>query len=122
MSSQKPDTKKGFYYVSARKDNGDTRLLSGPYVNDHAAALADVDAYTKMALDKDPKAHWYSYGTMRSDTPILGKCVFNNIEICSNPDIIDAGSTIGYGSVDYGAMDSTESAHATEVSLERGFV
>lgn len=82
MSSQKPDTKPGFYYVSARKTNGDTRLLSGPYVNDHAAALADVDTYAEMVMNLgDPNAIWYAYGTMRSDTPILGKCVFNNIPV-----------------------------------------
>lgn len=78
---QVPDTQPGFYYVSVRKDNGDTRLLSGPYVNNHAAALADVDTYKAKAIAADPKAHWYAYGTMRSDTMIAGKCIFNNIEV-----------------------------------------
>lgn len=77
--AQKPDTKKGFYYVSVRKDDGAARLLSGPYVDDHAAAIADVDKYQQMACAADPKAHWYAYGTMRSDTLIAGKCIFNNM-------------------------------------------
>ena len=77
--AQLPDTKSGFYYVSVRKENGDMRLLSGPYVNDHAAALADVDTYKAKAMDADPRAAWYFFGTMRSDDLIAGKCIFNNI-------------------------------------------
>lgn len=39
---QTPDTKPGAYYVSA-VDAGRTVLLFGPYLNNHAGALAAVD-------------------------------------------------------------------------------
>jgi hypothetical protein len=50
------------FYVSAR-DAGRTVLLAGPFKK-HADALAAVDKYKKRAHDVDPKAHWYSYGTV----------------------------------------------------------
>lgn len=61
--TQQPDIKPGNYYVSVRRDDGDFRLLVGPFPNDHASALAVVDRATKVATDLDPRAWWYSYGT-----------------------------------------------------------
>lgn len=59
------DSKPGNYYVSVRKDSGDWRVLLGPFPNDHAAALAWVDKARRKAEEIDPKAIWYSYGTVR---------------------------------------------------------
>lgn len=64
---QAPDNKPGNYYVSVRRDNGDSRFLLGPYVNDHAGALAMVEEARKMAQDMDPRAAWYAFGTARQD-------------------------------------------------------
>ena len=66
--AQAPDSKPGFYYVSVVRDSGDYRLLRGPFVNDHAGALAAVDAARFRAYDLDPRAQWYAYGTARLDT------------------------------------------------------
>lgn len=63
--AQAPDTKPGNYYVSVRKDSGDWRVLLGPFPNDHAAALAWVDKARNKAIELDPRAPWYSYGTVR---------------------------------------------------------
>ena len=63
--TQQPDTKPGNYYVSARRDDGDFRCLVGPFRDDHGAALALVDKARTIALDLDPRAPWYSYGTLR---------------------------------------------------------
>jgi len=60
-----PDTKRGNYYVSAINDAGKVALLAGPYLNDHAAALAAVGEYKAKAMDVDPRAPWYAYGTCR---------------------------------------------------------
>lgn len=62
---QQPDTAPGNYYVSVRRDDGQTRLLRGPFRNDHAGALAAVQAASAEAERLDPKAVWYSYGTVR---------------------------------------------------------
>lgn len=61
-----PDTREGLYYVTVRRDDGEFRLLRGPFLNDHAGALAAVDEARRRACELDPKAHWYSYGTARS--------------------------------------------------------
>lgn len=63
--NQQPDNKPGNYYVSVRKDSGDWRVLLGPFPNDHAAALAWVDPARRKAEELDPRACWYSYGTVR---------------------------------------------------------
>lgn len=63
--SQQPDSKPGNYYVSVRKGSGDWRVLLGPFKNDHAAALAWVDKAQAKAMDLDPRACWYYYGTVR---------------------------------------------------------
>lgn len=65
--TQAPDTKPGNYYVTVRREDGDFRCLAGPYRDDHAAALAMVDRANKLACEIDARAHWYSYGTVRTD-------------------------------------------------------
>lgn len=75
--AQNPDTKPGDYYVSVVNDRGDTRLLSGPYRDNHAAAVADVDKAKHIAQDIDPKAVWYAYGTVRVDHDVAGPGVLN---------------------------------------------
>ena len=53
----------GRYYVTVRRDDGDSRALAGPFA-EHDEALAWVDRATRAAYDSgDPRAHWYSYGT-----------------------------------------------------------
>ncbi len=66
--AQIPDSKPGFYYVSVVRGANDYRLLRGPFVNDHAGALAAVDAAGFRAYDLDPRAAWYAYGTVRMDS------------------------------------------------------
>lgn len=63
--TQAPDARPGFYYVTVRKGADQYRLLRGPFVNDHAAALAAVREAKDRACDLDPRGHWYSYGTAR---------------------------------------------------------
>lgn len=63
---QKPDTRTGFYYVSVQRGNGNYRLLRGPFINDHKAALGAVRDAMNTARDMDPKAEWYAYGTSYS--------------------------------------------------------
>lgn len=62
--TQEPDTRPGPYYVSVRRDDGDFRLLSGPYLL-HASALAAVAEARTIATDLDSRAVWYSFGTVR---------------------------------------------------------
>src|SRR5690606_6507174 len=61
---QLPDSQPGAYYVSA-VDAGRVALLAGPYVNDHAAALAMVEAARALAIELNDRAWWYAYGTVR---------------------------------------------------------
>lgn len=63
--TQAPDNKPGDYFVSVISDAGHYRLLAGPFVNDHAAALAAVSKARAIAYELDPKAPWYKYGTCR---------------------------------------------------------
>ena len=59
-----PDTAPGNYYVTAIY-NGRHALLAGPFLNDHATALALVDRARVEAEKVDPRAIWYAYGTAR---------------------------------------------------------
>lgn len=68
MNDQIPDTRPGFYYVSVVRDDGAHRLLRGPFVNDHPAALAAVDGARHIACKLDRRGHWYAYGTCRTET------------------------------------------------------
>lgn len=63
-AEQAPDDKPGDYFVSC-VNGGRYALLSGPYRNDHAAALADVDRCRKLAEAADPRAVFYAFGTVR---------------------------------------------------------
>lgn len=62
--SQQPDNKLGAYYVSVI-DGKRTALLLGPFENDHAGALAMVDAVRRKGEELDPRAHFYAFGTAR---------------------------------------------------------
>jgi len=81
-SSQQPDSKAGFYYVSVVKGKDNFRLLRGPFPNDHAGALAAVDAARKKACDLDPRGHWYAYGTVRSDED-MGPGILDKMEVAA---------------------------------------
>lgn len=60
----------GEFYVSIRRDDGDARLLLGPFPT-HEDALAAVDIGQQLAYRCDNRACWYAYGTMRNDGPTL---------------------------------------------------
>ena len=66
-ASQAPDTKPGNYYVTAVRDDGAVAWLAGPFKNDHAGALAALPKAKRVAMDIDPRAPWYAYGTSRID-------------------------------------------------------
>lgn len=68
LPSQLPDTKAGDYYVSVQNGNS-FALLLGPFKDNHAEALSLVDAVRAAAAQLDGRAHWYSFGTCRLDTP-----------------------------------------------------
>lgn len=72
--SQSPDTKPGAYYVSVMRGDGAWRPMVGPFIDNHAAALALVDKARAKAESLDPRAVWYSFGTVRvdSDAPPAG--------------------------------------------------
>jgi hypothetical protein len=82
---QAPDPRPGFYYVTVRRSNsnsgsdGEHRRLRGPFRNDHVAALAAVDEARQRAYEYDPRAHWYAYGTARSDDD-LGPGLFDKLD------------------------------------------
>jgi hypothetical protein len=80
---QQPDSKPGFYYVSVVKGHDNFRLLRGPFVNDHAGALAAVDAARRKACDLDPRGHWYAYGTCRTDED-MGRGILDKMEAAEN--------------------------------------
>ncbi|MCB9266046.1 MAG: hypothetical protein H6558_13540 [Lewinellaceae bacterium] len=58
------DDKEGDYFVTARNDKGATRYVLGPF-DKHQDALDKVDEASSYVRDKDPRGHWYSYGTAR---------------------------------------------------------
>ena len=65
---QWPDPRPGFYYVSVIRDGQSPdrhRLLLGPFIDDHARALELVDTVANKAMDLDPRACWYAFGTCR---------------------------------------------------------
>jgi len=71
-----PDTKQGAYYVTVI-DGQRVGRLAGPFIDDHASALAMVDRAKSVAMEVDCRAFWYAYGTCRVDTPV-GPGVLND--------------------------------------------
>ncbi len=93
MEHQQPDTQPGFYYVTVRRDTTSPkyRTLRGPFINDHAAALAAVDEAMRRAVDYDPRGCWYAYGTCRSEVD-LGPGLFDKLDAVAPHDgTCDAG-------------------------------
>ena len=64
MNSAQPDSQPGAYYVTVINGPRVGRL-AGPFINDHAAALAMVDQVRKVAEEVNPRACWYAFGTCR---------------------------------------------------------
>lgn len=60
------DQRPGDYFVSA-VDGDQFALASGPYPN-HAAALADLEAVKRQAIDLNPGGWFYQWGTCRLET------------------------------------------------------
>lgn len=65
MNNQTPDTKPGFYYVSAI-DGEKFALMLGPFET-HEQALAKVEECRNLAYDLHPASHWWLWGTCRKD-------------------------------------------------------
>ena len=64
-SNQQPDTQPGHYYVTAH-DAGKTYPMAGPFVNDHAGALAAVHRIREAACNIDGRACFMAWGTVRT--------------------------------------------------------
>ena len=79
---QTPDTAPGHYYVSV-VDAGRTGLLVGPFVNNHAAALACVDRARTVAESVNDRAVWYAFGTVRLDPDVAVKPAVLNSHFAS---------------------------------------
>jgi hypothetical protein len=58
------DCEPGMYYVSARNDSGNTAYLLGPFEK-HIDALARVRQASLCAINLNPIATWFRYGTVR---------------------------------------------------------
>lgn len=63
------DLRPGFYYVTTRRDDGETRRVRGPYAT-HRAALDAVSDVAIEAAERDFRAHFYAWGTARSETDL----------------------------------------------------
>ena len=77
---QQPDTQPGEYFVTVIDGDRYARLL-GPFTDNHAGALAMVEAVREKAYELDPKSHWYSFGTCRlpSDSAAVRPGKLNNL-------------------------------------------
>jgi hypothetical protein len=79
------DSRPGHYYVSVCRCNNnagigaDHRLLRGPFVNDHGAALTAVAEARVRACKLDRRGEWYAYGTFRSEDD-LGPGILDRLE------------------------------------------
>lgn len=62
------DPRPGFYYVTAI-DGGRSARIAGPYKS-HGAALDKVRPVKDVAETVDPRAIWWAWGTMRSETDL----------------------------------------------------
>lgn len=67
-ADQPEDPRPGFYYVTA-VDGGRSARAAGPY-RTHAAALDDVYRVKEEIERTDPRAAFYAWGTMRSETDL----------------------------------------------------
>lgn len=67
LDASTPDTRPGFYYVTCRNGSGDYAFIRGPWVDDHAGALAAKRAVQAEGERADPRAVWYAWGTARSE-------------------------------------------------------
>lgn len=65
---QPEDPRPGYYYVTAM-DSGRSARAAGPY-GTHAAALDDVYRVKEEIERGDPRAAFYAWGTMRSETDL----------------------------------------------------
>ena len=65
MAEGETDERPGYYYVSVI-DGRRWLLLYGPF-DTHAAALAAVEMVRRLAVDVDPRAWFYAFGTARLD-------------------------------------------------------
>ena len=74
--NQHPDTAPGSYYVTM-VDGARVALLAGPFVNDHAGALAMVDQAHRIAVDLNPMYHFNAFGTARYPSDVLKPGVLN---------------------------------------------
>ena len=61
--TQEPDTAPGPYYVSV-VDGNLFALLLGPF-NSHQEALNRVEEARAKAIELNPRAHFYNFGTVR---------------------------------------------------------
>ena len=66
-----PDTKPGFYYVSA-VDGNKYALMLGPFKM-HEEALQMVEQCRNKACDLNPHSHWWQWGTCREDDDGTGE-------------------------------------------------
>ncbi len=64
---QTADLRPGNYYVSV-VDGPRFAVLAGPYPA-HQTALDLVERVREVAIDADPRAHFYSFGTVRMPKP-----------------------------------------------------
>jgi len=67
-TDQEEDNRPGFYYVTAI-DGPRKARIAGPYKT-HGTALDKVRTVKDRAEDVDPRAHWWAWGTMRSETDL----------------------------------------------------
>lgn len=73
---QQPDTRPGAYFVSGIHDAKGMVLLVGPFFNDHAGALALVNAAKAYICQHWPRYHFeVAFGTVRlpADTKEIGR-------------------------------------------------
>jgi len=111
--TQQPDTKPGFYYVTVMRGKGDYRYLRGPFVNDHAGALAAVDAARFRSYDLDPRAAFYAFGTARADED-AGPGIL---------DRLDAGKPVAVVSPDMAAfVDPTGALQKAGLMVQDGLI
>lgn len=99
-----PDPRPGFYYVSAI-DGARRSLVRGPFPT-HAAALEAVEPAKKLVEERDPRAHWYAWGTARN-------------EVNLGPGALDRWEATRAGGSSEPAKRS-RSASAAKVKRERG--